>query len=255
MSGCAAMGGSTKPTRARVDFHSLKAREHAPLEGGGVLMRAGVIMPDTAARFPMVIAQVHWFEYDESMPTDHNVVNARPPKVERWGNLTLVPYPTFVVGVANRSGHAVRFAADQFHLEDAQGKRYEAFRDRAALAGRIERDIISIYQGLLSSRAVVDGVREKIGRLPLVTGAQEVPDGGEALGLVAFEIDVHNAAELDAWIAGVDHLTLRSDLAPALEFHFDRFATALEVTCPDGAVTPSLEKCKPGNLVSSTGEH
>jgi hypothetical protein len=250
--GCA--GGNGNRTQAHVDFHSLRAREHAPLDGNGVLMRAAAIMPDNAARFPLVVARVHWFELDERMPTER-LPGSRAPSIERWGDLTLVPYPTFVVGVANRGDRPIVFAAAQFHLEDAQGRHYQPFRDRAALTGRVERDIVANYQGLLTSRAVADGVREKIGRLPLLTGESAVPAGGEALGLVAFDLDVHNTAELDAWVAANDHLTLRSDLAPALEFHFDRFATSLEVLCPDGFVTPSLEKCKPGNMLSSTAGH
>jgi hypothetical protein len=238
-----ATGGS----RAHViQVTTLKPKCTAPIDRNGVGVIAGVVTWDSAPRYRDSQVIVHWLEPDDRMPTSHQRIGATGPSVERWGQVPVVPMPTFVFGLENQTDHPVTLQPSQFRLIDAAGSEYPQLTGLNDVMARVEQLWVAQYPGLLNAPAIRDDLRQKMDTLPFLTGPVEVAPGKSWVGYVAFEVDAFDPAELSRLVERVGALELLyQDSCGTVPFAFERATVALQVQCPDDS-RPTLERCRPG---------
>src|SRR5262249_46638868 len=107
----------------------------------------------------------------------------------RWDDIPIVPLPAFRLRIGNHTGHAVKLHAVRAQLSDG-AQSVEMVRARE-VRGAVEKALLDQQQRLGRKWATdtLQHVREAVAFLPLVGAAEEIPDGGEWVGYVAFRFE------------------------------------------------------------------
>lgn len=248
--GCASgvATGATQGRRAVLPLTSLRARTSQAVDHEGVGVAAGLITWDSARRYKDAMVIVHWLEGNERYATSHVGVGNQGHLSERWGEVPILPMPTFMVGIANRTDKPLRIEPSRFVLVDGRGQTYAPIADLGAITGRVEEQLIASYRGLVNADAVRNGLVEKLGTLPFLTRAVEVAPGADWVGYVPFQVSNVGPAEW-ARFARSGGLVLRfTDERGTVPLSFDPFEAKLQVTCPDDEKA-TLERCAPGGAM------
>jgi hypothetical protein len=250
--GCGGVGptGATNGRRGTVPVTTWRAHDAQAVDHGGVGVVAGIITWDTARRYHDAMVVVHWLEGNERMPTLHNGrVGVIGPKAERWGEVPILPMPTFVLGIANRSDHPVRVDPAQLELVDGAGGHFKPLADLGSITGRVEEQLFATYRGLINAPAIRDGVREKIATLKLLVKPVVIAPGSDWVGYVAFALPATGPAELAGYAEKVGAVELRLvDETGTVSLAFDKVPGTLMVMCPDDE-RPTLDRCAPGGAM------
>jgi hypothetical protein len=256
--GCAGAGptGATNGRRGVVPVTTWRAHDAKAIDHDGVGVVAGIITWDSARRYHDAMVVVHWLEGNDKMPTSRTGnVGVIGPKAERWGEVPILPMPTFMLGIANRSDHPVRVDPAQLELVDGAGGHYRPLSDLGSITGRVEEQMFATYRGLINAPAIRDGVREKIATLKLLTKPVVVAPGSDWVGYVAFALPATGPAELGEYAERVGTVELRfSDEKGTVPIAFDKVVGSLMVMCPDDE-KPALDRCLPGGAMPTPSAH
>jgi hypothetical protein len=100
--------------------------------------------------------------------------------------LTLLPVPSYVVRVVNRSDHPVSFSRDSFQLLAPDGRIRPAY-DSGSLQGLMETEIIaSIDDRRMPHDWAIQQARSYFGQLPILDSMRVLAPGTEWSGYIAF---------------------------------------------------------------------
>jgi len=242
--------GATSGRRALLPITTLTARQSQAVDHHGVGVAAGIITWDSARRYKDAMVVVHWLEGNERLPALHagNVGNIGQVS-ERWGEMPILPMPTFMIGIANRTDKPLRVEPSRFVLVDAAGKQYATVKDLAGIEGLVQDQTIGAYRGLINADAVRNGMHEKLGTLPLLTSVVDVPPGGDWVGYVVFQVPAVGLGEWGRFVERSGTMEVRfTDERGTVALAFDKAERKVMVTCPDDEKA-TLERCAPGGAM------
>jgi hypothetical protein len=240
--GCA----EAPPIDATVNVLTLKRREGQKIETPNVGVAVELITPANASDYKGITVVATWRERDQNQVVVQ--LASEQATKPRKAPVRILPLPLFVVRLANQSKVPVSFANAQLVLEDGKGKTYLPFPNPADMMGRVKTDIIGQYPGTEGNQEFFDNLAGIIAKQPFLDNHVVIQPGQEFQGYLAFKLDSHDLAELDAYLHNVDGLMLKLknvqgekpfDVAIA----FDKAQVALAMTCPPGK-TPSPKECK-----------
>ena len=248
-----AMGGcaETPPVDATVQVLTFKRHPGEAVDQSGVAIAAEAITPDNLAQHQGLMAKLSWQEVDRNAPSAGGEnFSGSGAMITRYQMVALIPMPTFEIRIANHSDKPLKFDKAKIAVVDSTGKRFAAFADGGAIAGRVESDITDLYSGLAQKQDSMAYVRDAVSKLPWLSSALVVAPGSEWQGLIAVDLGVHDLAELDHYLQKVDKLTLElagvdGGAAPiTFDVAFDRAKIGMAMSCPQGK-PPSVDLCKP----------
>jgi hypothetical protein len=100
--------------------------------------------------------------------------------------LTMLPVPSYVVRVVNRSDHPVSFSRASFRLLASDGRLQPAY-DSGSLQGLMETEIIAgTDDRRVPHEWAIQQARSYFGQLPILDGQRVVAPGAEWSGYIAF---------------------------------------------------------------------
>jgi hypothetical protein len=240
LGGCAEVA----PITAKVDVATLRLPKEQSLGDEKVGVALDLITPDQRDAHPELLIKASWHEKNDSMVHTGMVTQTSALKTVS-AKLPLLPLPAFVVRIINKGGAPVSFANAKFTLSDDRGKSYDIYPDAAEIEGRLEADLMSSHPLAMNDNQLLEGLREVVARLPLLTRATRVPANGEFQGYLVFKLDAHDLGELHEWLGGVHGLTLSVtgvDGASPLVAQVVRTVVPLTMTC-QGDKAPSVKTC------------
>jgi hypothetical protein len=241
LAGCA----EAPPIKATINVLSFKAKEQQPKLPAGIEAGIGEVTPTNIAQRKLEI-KVHWKNADPNQVRE-SVSN------ENEGTVPIVPMPTFIVRIINKSGKPLSFDKAKIVLADSSGKTFPAILEIKEVVARVEGQIVSLYSALEGNDRVLGPLRDAIAKMPFATTQSQVAPGADWEGFVAVKMDdLRDLEEIDKYMKGVESLSLKLDNlmlagAPiALSFDFVKFSAPVKMTCPgDLKEPPSIAKCKP----------
>lgn len=251
-----ACGPPPQPVSATINVPSLKVHDNPEVTKDGLTIALTPIGPENIRKFPQVAKKIAWKETVQTQPG--LVSGGGPQEVERSEDTELVPLPCFQVRVANHTGHVMKFTQSVFRLQDNAGRTYNLFAGTAEIAAWHEAahakdpGAILLYQMHMKAQ-----VASAINGLQLLTRNVELLNGDEWTGYLVFNVNVNSPKDYDAFMGGIERLTLRLAEMPTktdeggkvvgtTEFTFalDKVTAPLPVTCPPGTQEPTREKCR-----------
>jgi hypothetical protein len=240
LGGCA----EVPPITAKVDVATLRLSKEQPAGDEKVGVALDLITPDQRDAHPELQIKASWHEKSDSMVHTGMVTQTSALKTVS-ARLPLLPLPAFVVRIINKGGAPVSFANAQFALRDDRGRTYSIYPDSSEIEGRLEADLMSTHPLAMSDNQLLEGLREVVARLPLLTRNTRVAVNSEFQGYLVFKLDAHDLAELHEWLGDVHRLTLSVtgvDGASPLVVQVERTVVPLTMSC-QGDKPPSVKTC------------
>lgn len=198
-----------------------------------------------AGKVPRIKAS--WQEVDRSQVSS----GSRMATKTRYGELQLIPLPSFAIAIVNESGAAITFKNATVSLEGKSGKKFAAILKPEDVAARVDVLTRERYPSAAEQSSLVDQMREAVIRLPLLSGETVIAAGQRFDGMLIIDFASFDLAELDRALATDREFVLTldnlgGDSAPlAIKIPLDKTAVTITARCPEGKPA-TAQTCKAG---------
>jgi hypothetical protein len=244
-SGCAETLVRTKLNISSLALSSIQATINRDGIGVGAQLLGFVELQQ--GRAPSI--EVRWREIDVAMARAQNARQGEEPTKPMSARVPLVPVPSMFLAIDNRSGSVIDFKGAKVWLESTKGQKYPAVLSVVDVASRADVYLREKYPNAAQSEEVVEGLRERVSRVPLFHDKLVIQPGTRFDGILVLDLPAFSIKETDAALAGDEKFTLKLTALGGgsepleISIPFERTSAAIQVDCPQGKPATS-ETCK-----------
>lgn len=232
-SGCAETMIKTKIPVASLALSSMQATITRDGIGVGAQLLGFAEMQQ--GRAPTI--EVRWKEVDYAQAVASNSRGAEPTK-SMSAKVPLVPVPALFLAIDNRSDQAIDFKQAKVWLESKKGKRFAALLNPSDVASRADLYLREHYPKAAQSDEVVDGLRARVMRMPLVQTELVIKPNTRFDGILVIDLGAFSLKDTDAALSSDEQFTVQlTELGGGSEklsisIPFERSQSQVMAECP-----------------------
>lgn len=186
-----------------------------------------------AGKVPVIKAS--WGEIDRSQVESGGKAGTKM----RYGEVPLVPLPSFAVVIDNQSQAPVELKGATVTLEGKSGKKWKAILSSEDVAAEVDLAIRDRYPSAAQNNAVLEQLRDAVLKLPFLVKTTVVAPGQNFQGFLVFDLKAYNMQEVDKLLAAEQGFTMTFDAlggAPPLtvKLALDKDQATVNAQCPEG---------------------
>lgn len=186
--------------------------------------------------------EVRWKEVDYAQAAAAQRVSSAgdEPTKPMSARVPLVPIPSVFLAIDNKSGTVVDFKTAKVWLESGKGKKYPAVLSVLEIASRADIYLREKHPKAAQSEEVVEGLRERVGRIPLFHDKLVIQPGARFDGILVLDLPAFSIKDTDAALGSDEKFTLRLTALGGgsepldISIPFERTSSTIQVDCPAG---------------------
>lgn len=190
--------------------------------------------------------EVRWKEIDVAAARAMNRSQDDAPTKQMRARIPLVPVPSVFFAIDNKSDSPVTFKGAKAWLESSKGRKVPVMLNVSDVASRIDLYMREKYPKAAESEEVLEGLRDRVGKLPLFSDELVIKANSRFDGLLVLDLGSFSLKESVEALGSDQKFTLRlSGLGGASE--------PLEISVPfEGTQSAIVAECIQGKPINTT---